>query len=78
MREWLVEIRVDDWCLLPKDESRVVTYIEVLANNECAARLKAFDEFEVRCQYEPVTRRKMQQRNIKVTDCCAPDAVALD
>lgn len=77
LAEWLVEIRVKDWIYVPEGESRTVTYVEVLAASEYEARHAGFDTFENRCKYEPVTRRLVARRGLSLTDCCAPDAVAL-
>lgn len=75
--EWLVEIRVKDWVHVPEGESRTVSYEEVLAMDDYSARHTAFQQFEDRCKYEPVMRRKMMQRKLTPTECCAPDAVSL-
>ncbi len=78
MKEWLVEIRVKDWIHVPEGMSRTVTYEEVLAGEEYHARHTAFQQFEDRCKYEPVTRRKMADRKLTPADCCAPAAVVID
>jgi hypothetical protein len=75
---WLVEIRLKDWEPSFSDGSRVVAYEEVLACNEIAARHNGFDQFAVRCKYEPALRRKMQSLGITEHNCCAPDAVQID
>lgn len=75
--EWLVEIRVKDWIHVPDGESRTVSYEEVLAMDDYGARHTAFQQFEDRCKYEPVMRRKMSQRKLTPAECCAPDAVSL-
>lgn len=77
LKEWLVEIRVKDWIHIPPGESRTVAYEEVLASEEYHARHTAFQQFQDRCKYEPVMRRKMATRGLTQTDCCAPDAVEL-
>ena len=74
---WLVEIRVKDWVGVPKGESRTVAYEEVEAGNEIAARHDGFDKFAKRCKYEPIMRRRFENRGLKITDYCAPDAVEL-
>lgn len=76
-KEWLVEIRVRDSVNLPPGQSRIAAYEEVLANNEISARYKAFDQFERRCSYEPIMRRKMLSDGRKLVDYCAPDAVEI-
>jgi hypothetical protein len=77
LKEWLVEIRVKDWVHLPEGQGRMITYEEVLADNEYHARNIAFDSFSDRIKYDPIMRRKMEQRGLEIKDCCAPDAVAL-
>jgi hypothetical protein len=74
---WLVEIRVKDWIHVPAGESRTITYEEVLARDAYSARHAGFDQFERRCKYEPVMRRIVENRNLVMKDCCAPDAVEL-
>lgn len=74
-QEWLVEVRVKDWIHVPNGQSRIVSFEEVFANDEVAARHEAFDQFERRCRYEPVMRRIMSRRGLNVSDCCTPDAV---
>ena len=79
---WLVEIRLKDWIdwgsPTPRVPSRVVSYEEVIAQNEYAARHAGFDQFALRCKYEPILKRKMEALDLKTNDCCAPDAVELD
>lgn len=75
---WLVEIRLKDWIRCSPRLSRTVAYEEVIAWDEIEARHAAFDQFERRCKYEPVMKRKMLDRQLSTLDCCAPDAVALD
>lgn len=76
-KEWLVEIRVKDWVHVPEGQSRIVTYVEVLAPDEYLARHAGFECFANRCKYEPVTRRLMTRRGLEVGNCCAPDAVTI-
>lgn len=78
LKPWLVEIRLKDWRPDLPNGSRVVTYEEVLACNEIGARHAGFDQFEARCSYEPILRRRMQDMRLATEDCCAPDAVELD
>lgn len=79
-KPYLVEIRLKDW--MPDINSlhgkRVVTYVEVLATEEYYARHAGFAEFEKRCKYEPVMKRRMEMYNLLPSDCCAPDALELD
>ncbi|WP_157643968.1 hypothetical protein [Burkholderia ubonensis] len=77
-KAWLVEIRVKDWVHVIKGESRVVTYEEVLAVHEVAARHAGFDQFERRSLHDPIIRRLMMTRQLTLADCCAPDAVEID
>lgn len=78
-REWLVEIRVKDWVHVPEGQSRIVAYEEVVGYaDEYYARHAGIDQFLIRCQHEPILRRKMGQRLLNPSDCCAPDAVLLN
>lgn len=76
--EWLVEIRVKDWVFIPEGQSNVVSFEEVIATDEVAARHLGFDQFERRCQYEPIMKRVMHQRGLSLKDCCAPEAVRIE
>lgn len=76
-KEWLVEIRLKDWEPPFSDGSRIVTYEEVMAIDEIAARHAGFDQFSARCMLEPILRRKMQSRGLTTHNCCAPDAVQI-
>lgn len=74
---WLVEIRLKDWEPdLPKGR-RVVTFEEVLANDQISARHAGFEQFERRCHYEPALRLQMKNFGITEHNCCAPDAVQI-
>ena len=75
---WLVEIRLKGWEPPLHDGTRVVTYEEVVANNDVSARLIGFKQFEARSKYEPCLRRKLERLGITCHNCCAPDAVELD
>ena len=75
---WLVEIRAKDWVPVPAGVSSVVTYEEVEAPDEYYARHRAFEQFERRIKYEPIARRKFEERGRPITDYCAPDAVRID
>lgn len=77
--EWLVEIRVKElhWIHVPAGENPTVSYEEVLAVDEYQARHLAFQQFEDRCKYDPIMRRRMADRNLTPSNCCAPDAVSL-
>ena len=76
-KEYLVEIRFKDWVVLPDKQSRVFTYIEVLAKDDYYARHAAFDEFRKQVQYSPIMRRKFEQQGLPITDYCAPDCVEI-
>ena len=56
---WLVEIRLKDWEPDLPGRTRIVSFEEVAACDEIAARHAGFDQFAARCNYEPVMRRKM-------------------
>lgn len=75
---WLVEIRLEDWIFCSPGIFRTVAYEEVIAWDEIEARHAAFEQFEKRCKYEPIMKRKMLDRQLSTLDCCAADAVALD
>lgn len=75
---WLVEIRVKDWVHVPDGESRTMGYEEVIATNDHYARQIAYDQFKRRCTFEPIMRRRFEQRGLDMTDYCAPDAVELE
>lgn len=72
---WLVEIRLKDWEPDIRGVGRIVSFEEVLANNEIGARHAGFDQFESRAKYEPAMRRKLESYGITPRNCCAPDAV---
>ena len=72
---WLVEIRLKDFEPNLPGGTRIVSFEEVVASNEIAARHAGFDQFAARCNYEPVMRRKMLNWGITQHNCCAPDAV---
>lgn len=74
---WLVEIRLKQW-VNSKDSSRVVTYEEVIANDEYGARHAGFDQFEKKAKYSPILKRKLLMLGVLVIDCYAPDAVILE
>lgn len=74
---WLVEIRVKDWKADLPTGGRIVCFEEVLANNEFQARDAGFCQFEKRCQYEPIMKRKMAALGLTLGCCCAPDAVEI-
>lgn len=76
--EWLVEIRVKEWIHIPEGESNIVSFEEVIATDEVSARHLGFDQFERRCQYEPIMKRLMSQRGLSMKDCCAPDAIRIE
>lgn len=74
---WLVEIRLKDWKPDLPDGKRIVSFEEVEASSEVAARHAGFDQFSTRTKHEPILRRKMEGWGIKEQDCCAPDAVQI-
>lgn len=76
-KEWLVEIRVRDFVRVPSGDSRILGYEEVLAENEVSARYAGFDQFERKCKYSPVLKRRLSSLAITTSDCCAPDAVEI-
>ena len=76
-KEWLVEIGIKNWLVPPKGLPRIVTYIEVLATNEYSARHAAIDEFERRCKYEPITKRRVAKYGFDPQSFCVTGAVAL-
>lgn len=76
-KEWLVEIRLNDWVNVPVGQSRTVTYEEVLATSNVSARLAGIRQFANKCKYSPVLKRRMQYLGISPNDCCAPDAVEI-
>ena len=77
-KEWLVEIVLKDWEPDLPGKNRIVTFEEVIAPNEYYARHIAFDQFESRCGYDPIMRRKMQQWGITPYNCCAGATVLID
>lgn len=76
-REWLVEIRVRDYVPVPPGSNRIVGYEEVIARSEVGARHLGFDQFEKKCKYSPITKRRISSLGVTVHDCCAPDAVEI-
>ncbi len=76
-KEWLVEIRLKDWKADLPGGKRIVTYEAVLADDELSARYAGFYQFENKCHYEPVSRRRMKVLGLVTNDCCAPDAVQI-
>ena len=72
---WLVEISLKDWEPNLPGGTRIVSFEEVAASDEIAARQAGYEQFAARCNYEPVMRRKMLKWGITQYNCCAPDAV---
>jgi hypothetical protein len=79
--EWLVAIVLKTWKPdMPPDWKhgpRTVTYIEVVATNEFAARHAGHDEFRRRAKYEPITRRVMETYRLTTDDVAASEAVCI-
>lgn len=75
---WLVEIKLRESRTLRQLPSRTMTYEEVLATDWGSAIRAGFEQFEKRCQYEPVTRRKLKLSGFQVGDFYASEAVELD
>lgn len=74
-QDWLVEIRLKDWEPDLPGGLRIVSFEEVVAPGEVEARHAGFDQFQARCTYEPVMRRKMLNWGITQHNCCASDAI---
>lgn len=77
MRNWLVEISLKKWRPDLKSGGRVVTYIEVVAEDEYYARHKGFEVFEKEVKYKPSLRAILNENGLSMSDCCAPDAVII-
>lgn len=75
---WLVEIRLKNWKPDLKTGGRTLTYEEVEAFDNVHARHVGYAQFLNKCNYAPITRRKMATENLMPEDLCAPDAVELD
>jgi hypothetical protein len=77
--EWLVEIRVSKGSVHFILGDSIVTYEEVLAKDEQDAKSKAYRQFVTRCTYEPVLRRRVSKRGLKVqSDYHAGEAIKID
>ena len=72
---WLIEISLKDFEPNLPGGTRIVSFEEVVASNEIAARHAGFDQFAARCNYEPVMRRKMLNWGITQHNCRVSDAV---
>ena len=72
---WLVEIRLKDWEPDLPGGTRIVSFEEVVACGEIAARYAGFDQFAARCNYEPMMRRKMLNWGITQHNCRVSDAL---
>lgn len=74
-KPFLVEIALKNWVV---SNNRIVSFEEVLADDEYSAKHCAFEQFEKRIKYEPIARRTFQKLNLKISDIFASDAVELD
>ena len=74
---WLVEISLKDWEPNLPGGTRIVSFEEVVASDEIAARQAGYDQFAARCFYEPIVRRRMCNWGITQHNCCASDAIQL-
>ena len=74
---WLVEIRAKDWIHVTDSKTRTITYEEVIASDEIAARHIGFDQFSQRVPVDPILRRRFEAWGNELRDYCAPAAVML-
>lgn len=72
---WLVEISLKDWEPNLPSGMRIVSFEEVVASDEIAARQAGYEQFAARCFYEPIMRRKMYNWGITQHNCRVSDAV---
>ena len=72
---WLVEISLKDWEPNLPGGTRIVSFEEVVACGEIAARQAGYDQFAARCFYEPIMRRKMYNWAITQHNCHVSDAL---
>ena len=72
---WLVEISLKDFEPNLPGGTRIVSFEEVVACGEIAARQAGYDQFAARCFYEPIMRRKMYNWGITQHNCRVSDAV---
>lgn len=75
---WLAEVTLQSFVSDLPTGGRTVTFEEVLAEDEDQARKAAFKQFENRCRYEPVLKRRMMLLGIGPTHCTVKEAVRLD
>jgi hypothetical protein len=79
-RIWLVEVRLKDWLAdipsLPC--GRTLMYVEVLAQNEFAARLHGHDEFVRRLKTDPIVLRRWTELGLSIRDVCTPSAIVIE
>lgn len=78
MNHYLVEIRLKDWEPDIRGVGRIISFEEVLANDEINARHAGFEQFERRCMYEPAMRLNIKRFGITQYNFCDPDAVIID
>ena len=72
---WLVEISLKEWEPNLPGGMRIVSFEEVAAYDEIAARQAGYEQFAARCFYEPIMRRKMLNWGITQHNCRVSDAV---
>ncbi len=72
---WLIEISLKDFEPNLPGGTRIVSFEEVVASDEIAARQTGYEPFAARCFYEPIMRRKMCNWGITQHNCRVSDAV---
>ena len=72
---WLIEISLKEFEPNLPGGTRIVSFEEVVAPDEIAARQAGYEQFSARCFYEPIMRRKMCNWGITQHNCCVSDAV---
>lgn len=74
---WLVEIRRKNWIPDLSDESKIVGYEEVTADNKFSAKHIGLKNFQIRVNYTPSLRKLLENNKITLEDCYAFDAVQI-
>ena len=77
MKEYLVEIRLEDWANRIKLKPRTIDYVEVVAQTEDSAKLLAFKQFMDKTKYSPIARRKWDRMGLYYNEIKCGDIVEL-
>ena len=77
LKEYLVEICLQDWSDRIKLKSRTIDYVEVVAETEDSAKLIAFKQFMDKTKYSPIARRKWDRIGLWYNEVKCGDIVEI-